>query len=654
MKMPNGKKKKTKSRPTSGAQADLEDSGLEQSDYELSGAEQSDYELSGAEHSDHELSEAEQLDQELSGVEQSDNQLSGAEQSDNQLSGAEQSDNKLSGTEQSDDQLSGAEQSDDQLSGEDHEMSGVELSDDQLSGAEQSDDQLSGAEQSDQSEQSDLEQAGAEHSGTKGFGPTASLQPKHVAEKVKMLQGPATVPGFEELLSSEAIGEGTVMERKREFLSRLAAFTERIYKPDGRVNYCKICKKTYVTDHSFDVHLASVHSKEKKFHCSNCNKDFGLERQLKRHQEYHCQAAYKCHFCLKSFSSTKELDEHKLMTHKKGKIEKCEICGQGFTTKRFLKSHKRIHSSETPFQCTVTGCEKSFQTKMLRERHVDKIHRTKEADFRHKCKGCKKKFQTQFDLMVHRKQHKGDESHPEHIFRKPFLYKCPDCGKEIKYQQLVKPHREIHSQSLKPMMERAPKKVQIKSDNGHICKFCNTNLRSAKELLGHVRFVHSVYKCFHCIQEFNSDQARQVHLRKEHYKTEVKEPRKPKTTWPCKHCDLVFSSSSRHDEHVMTMHKGFRCKKCDIVFPNKYAIVKHRRLMHRKPQDTTGVKIYKCSDCSEVFQTLFLKRKHRKIMHPRLGTQDFYSENGQKTNCQVCGRSCASEWHLGEHMKTHL
>ena len=601
------------------------------------------------------------------------------------------------------------------------------------------------------------EQSGGEQSDPEQHDHQYSPPQSPTVEQSKILQRPATPPRLDELLSSEAIGEGTMEERRREFLSRLVAFTARIYKPEGRVNYCKFCKKTYSNDTNFKVHMATLHLENKEYHCERCDKKFGMWRLLKRHQEFYCKAAFKCSKCKKPFSNSEALAEHKL-THKT-KTEKCEVCGKCFGSKMALKGHKLLHSSETPYQCTAEGCEERFHTKVKRLQHIDEKHTTEEADYRHVCKVCNNKFQTRFLLLVHlNKAHKIKR--PRHYKpRKPFLWKCEECGKEIICKQSVKPHMMLHAKGLKPpppkresypctvcnveiktkkdlnihmrtvhnmglatlkhkcaacnltfasriplmthlrtahsiyqcleckaefgsQIERKRHRItvhalQTKSGDGHACKLCRAKLRSAKELLGHMRLVHSVYRCGKCEQEFSNEQARTTHFRKEH-----------KTKNPCKHCNQEFSTSSRLTDHVMSMHTGYRCRDCGSVFPNLYAKRRHRRLMHPKPPCAGGVRLHKCIDCNGVFPTLHEKKQHRKLMHPRPSTASTiptdYSEfgvdfvgvwartlpivgseaktlptvgsgmrNRETTSCQVCGRLCATEWHLSEHIKIH-
>ena len=623
-------------------------------------------------------------------------------------SNAEQVDKELSANEESDPEVSGAEQSDQEHS--EAENSGREPSDEDedLSGAEESDPEESGAEES------DPEQSGA----------------VDAAEKSSSQYRPATPPRLNKLLSSEDIAEGTMAERNREFLSRIAAFTERIYKPDGRVNYCKICNKVYTTDRSFTVHMGTMHCK-KKFQCKNCDKTFGMPALLRRHQKFFCDEATKCDLCRKVFTSTAELQEHKLVHYKRA--VKCETCGKGFSTKLTLKTHQKMHLSEKPFVCTEEGCEERFQSNRLRDNHLDKVHQTAG---RHTCTVCNSKFRTY--VMLRRHCH---AQHPKKkgMFRKPFEYLCPECGKKIFSRQSVKLHQMRHAKGLPVLFPRdctckvcseifptrkalvrhtrtlhntikcpacdlkfdsvqsvgrhcvrthsiyrcgasgceaqlrskLEKKehrfnvhgLKTKSSGEYVCTFCNMKMKKLTELESHLISVHSVYQCNKCEQEFSSLEEKNTHFKKEHTRIHVK------SSWTCNYCSQVFSTYPRYENHVKCMHKGFKCRDCNIVLSNQYSFKKHRRLMHPNPQPTFPVivKVYQCSNCPSVFKSLHEKRRHRKAVHPRPVTASASYSDGNTAarckpmivqtsghqKCHVCGRSCATEWHLSEHMKTH-
>ena len=87
---------------------------------------------------------------------------------------------------------------------------------------------------------------------------------------------------------------------------------------------CKTCGKSIVSKH-FKQHQL-VHSKEKKYICSKCDKGFNLPHDLKRHNRIHTgERPFECEKCKKRFRMKNYL-KTQIMIHEGIKPNKCHIC----------------------------------------------------------------------------------------------------------------------------------------------------------------------------------------------------------------------------------------------------------------------------------------------------------------------------------------
>ncbi|KAJ8871079.1 hypothetical protein PR048_027383 [Dryococelus australis] len=106
--------------------------------------------------------------------------------------------------------------------------------------------------------------------------------------------------------------------------------------------------------------------------------------------------------------------EHHLSQHIKtheGKQWECDVCCKLFTTKYFLKKHKRLHTGEMPYACGT--CGKTFTFQQSYHKHL--LYHSDEKP--HVCQQCERAFKELSTLHNHQRIHTGE---------KPFA--CETCG----------------------------------------------------------------------------------------------------------------------------------------------------------------------------------------------------------------------------------
>ena len=79
----------------------------------------------------------------------------------------------------------------------------------------------------------------------------------------------------------------------------------------------------------------------------------------------------------------------------------CTVCDKRFTTKTDLKHHKQTYTGDKLY--SYTQCEKRFTTQDCLCRHMN-VHSSK-----YKCSECGKCFSSKQHLTVHRRSHSGEK-----------------------------------------------------------------------------------------------------------------------------------------------------------------------------------------------------------------------------------------------------
>jgi KRAB domain-containing zinc finger protein len=103
---------------------------------------------------------------------------------------------------------------------------------------------------------------------------------------------------------------------------------------------------------------------KKRFSCAVCEKRFGTQQQLRKHERTHSgEKPFSCVICNRAFSLASTL-----VTHTGEKPFQCVICNRSFSVLSALVTHKRTHTGEKPFQCAI--CNQAFSQSTHLTRHT--------------------------------------------------------------------------------------------------------------------------------------------------------------------------------------------------------------------------------------------------------------------------------------------
>jgi len=155
---------------------------------------------------------------------------------------------------------------------------------------------------------------------------------------------------------------------------------------------CTVCDKRF-TQKGHLKHHSERHTANTVHICSQCEKSFSSRCKLRRHMNIHA-SKYQCSECGRCFDNSSNLAVHR-RSHSGEKPFECSVCNKRFTSNH-LVSHSRIHTGEKPYKCHV--CDKAFNWSGNLNTHM-RVH-TGEKPY--KCSLCDKSFSRSSNLQMHK------------------------------------------------------------------------------------------------------------------------------------------------------------------------------------------------------------------------------------------------------------
>lgn len=166
-------------------------------------------------------------------------------------------------------------------------------------------------------------------------------------------------------------------------------------------NLCTMCAQHFKTSTQLRYHMNSVHNAEKNNTiCEVCSKSYD---NIEEHKKIHIKEGklFVCTECNKNFTSQSKLNKHLSVHNTYLRPLECSVCDLRCANEWALKKHLITHTDIKPFSCNI--CKKHFFTQsdvnFHRRVHFPEKHFT--------CSICLRTFPRHSNLLRHQDIHKG-------------------------------------------------------------------------------------------------------------------------------------------------------------------------------------------------------------------------------------------------------
>ena len=155
------------------------------------------------------------------------------------------------------------------------------------------------------------------------------------------------------------------------------AFRNHILTHSNRRESCNVCQKSLANKKELDLHILRAHQGAPKiFQCNLCEKRFLTKFELDSHNIVHTGLKdFKCDHCQKMFGSNSNMRKHQktnCISSQKDLVFQCKICPKAFNAEVKLKAHQVAHVSSLNFECKT--CQKKWKHKKSLDYHNRKSH----------------------------------------------------------------------------------------------------------------------------------------------------------------------------------------------------------------------------------------------------------------------------------------
>ncbi|XP_044268338.1 zinc finger protein 2 homolog [Tribolium madens] len=254
--------------------------------------------------------------------------------------------------------------------------------------------------------------------------------------------------------------ENVIEKSEKEIDESINSLNKSLVESDSERIKCDICNFTFTDKTILDMHQKLLHQTTPdkntglySYHCHLCSKKFKKRGSLMVHlrvAHYGFGHQSPQDMTMDVSTSTKTTEQIKIQDNKQWE---CDVCSKMFTTKYFLKKHKRLHTGEMPYFCAQ--CNKYFTFQQSYHKHM--LYHSSEKPY--VCNECGRAFKELSTLQNHARIHSGE---------RPFG--CETCGKRFRQRVSYLVHQRIHTGVMPYKCTACDKSFRYKvSQRSHKC-----------------------------------------------------------------------------------------------------------------------------------------------------------------------------------------
>uniref|UniRef100_A0A4W3HPG4 Zinc finger protein 236 n=1 Tax=Callorhinchus milii TaxID=7868 RepID=A0A4W3HPG4_CALMI len=292
-------------------------------------------------------------------------------------------------------------------------------------------------------------------------------------------------------------------------------------------------------------------------------------------QDSQYRGTHKCNVCFQTFPKYNQLQRHLREHDENDKPYRCDQCPTSFNMEFNLILHKATHDGDDP---TCPVCSKKFSRVASLKAHI-MLHEKEENLI---CTECGDEFTLQSQLSRHLEEHRQElNGNRVHV--------CKICTKEYERPSLLREHMKSHYRVRSSLCTKQYKRHVDRSGFSQRCEHCGKTFQKPSQLVRHIR-IHTgerPYKCSDCGKAFNQKGALQIHMIKH-------TGEKPHF---CVFCPASFSQRGNLRAHIQRVHTevkdgdqpAYQCEECSCVFRKLGSLNAHISRMHSDGSESSRV-----------------------------------------------------------------